>query len=495
MTRRWILQLPALAFALDVKKHGARGDGQTNDTAAVQKAIDALAHGGGGVAHFPSGIYKVGTLVLRSNVTLRLSPGATLRASRNLADYRRPHLIYARNAENIAIEGGGMIDGQGDMNWDADFRPHKERLGPLVELVGCHDVRIENVHIRDSPRWTIHPKNCDRVWIRGISIINHRRGPNTDGIDPDSSRNVHISDCYIEAGDDCIVLKTTNILPWLPEGYGEPVRPCENVTVTNCTLVSSASALKLGTESLADIRHCTFSNCVIRDSRTGIALFGKDGGTFEAIQFSNISIQTAPKHGRGPTWPIVIDLEKRRKESRVGAVRDVSFRDIRISTSGRVLVAGMPERPLENVSFRGLDLRLSGFEEWEAADKPRGGAAQPVAPEADYSRVPAALIFANVRDLELCDVRVSWEAAETAREGHALYAARIDGLRIDGFYGRQAPPNGEFAAIVLRETTKVMIAGSRAAPGTNVFLHLERTPRDEVLMAANDLRTVRREIE
>jgi len=480
---------------IDIRNQGARGDGKTNDAAAIQKAIDACTGAGGGVVYFPPGTYVSGTLFLKNHVTLHLSPGATLRASRNLADYEPRHLIYARDASQIAIEGGGMIDGQGDMSWDANFRRRTERLGPLIELVGCRDVRIQEVHIRNSPRWTIHPKNCDRVWIRAISIITDLRGPNTDGIDPDSSRNVLISDCYIETGDDCIVLKTTKDLPWIAGGYGEPVQPCENVTVTNCTLITTASALKLGTESFAGIRHCVFSNCVIGDSSTGITLFAKDGGTFEDVSFSNISVQTRPETGARISWPIAIDLEKRWKDSAVGAIRDVSFSDIEITTSGRVLVAGMPERPLENISFRNIRMRVSGFEPVERAGKPRGGTAQPASREADYGPVPSAMIFANIRDLDIRDVRVCWDAAVPPQERHAVYAARIDGLRIDGFTGRHASPAGNLATISLNDSRNVFIARSRAEQGTNVFLHLEGTAADEVMLAANDLRLARRQMQ
>lgn len=492
-TRRSLLQFPAAAL-FNVRDHGARGDGAMLDTQAIQKAIDACTAAGGGVVYLPTGVFLSGTLVLKDNVTLHLSPGAVLRGSRNLSDFRPPHFLYARRASNITIEGRGMIDGQGDMNWTSDFKPkpNELRVGPLIELVGCRDVRIQEIAIRNSPRWTIHPKNCERVWIRGISIINHLRGPNTDGIDPDSSRYVHISDCYLEGGDDCIVIKTSNVLPWIREGYGEPVRPCENITVTNCTLVSSASALKLGTESLADIRHCVFSNCVIRGSRTGLALLGKDGGRFENISFSNITIETLPKHGKGASWPIAIDLEKRFPDSRVGAIRDVSFSGIQISTAGRVLVGGMPGQPIENLSLRDVTMRVTGFERVEGVGKPRGaGLVQASDPEADYGSKPAALIFANVKGLDLRDIRVLWDAGEPAPERHAIYAARVENLRIDGFEGRQAAAEGRLAAIALKDARQVFVTRSRAQRGAGAFLSLEDTPREQVELAENNLSQAR----
>jgi len=474
----WASWLPAAVF--NVRDFGAAADGKSNDAAAIQRAIEAAARGGG-VVYFPAGDYLSGTIVLRSNVTLHLAPGATLWGSRRMADYNPPHLIYAREAQNIAIEGGGTIDGNGDAFWEADFTPKRPRPSPLIELWGCRNVRLRDLTIRNAPAWTIHPKNCDGVWIRGLSIINHMNGLNTDGIDPDSSRNVVISDCHIEAGDDCIVLKTT-------QRGEEPVRPCENVTVSNCTLVSSASALKLGTESHADFRHCVFSNCVIRNSRTGIALLAKDGGTMEGVRFHNITIESWPKFGRGVEWPVTIDLERRGPESRLSRVRDVSFSDIRIYTRGRVLVGGLAERPVEDVSFSNVVMRVLGFEAIERAGKLRGGTAQPVPREQDFGNRPAAFIFANARGVQLQDVAVIWEAAGAAAERHAIYAHNVEDLRVEGFTGRQAVPQGSLGVIALEDCRNVRVSGSRAAAGAGVFLQLRNTPAGEVSLEGNDLR-------
>src|SRR5690242_12930786 len=107
---------------LDVTAYGAKGDGRTNDAAAIQKAIDACARAGGGTVYFAAGNYLSGTIVLKSHVTLRLSPAATLWGSRQIADYNPLHLIYAEDAENITIEGEGTINGNGDAYWEPDFK-------------------------------------------------------------------------------------------------------------------------------------------------------------------------------------------------------------------------------------------------------------------------------------------------------------------------------------------------------------------------------------
>lgn len=489
-----LAQAPTSAF--NVRDYGVCADGQTNDAAAIQKAIDAAANAGGGVVYFPAGNYLSGTLALKSNVSLRLAPGATLWGSRNMADYDPPHLIYAREADNIGIEGSGVINGNGEAFWFPDFKPHQRRPSPLLEFVKCRNVRVQDLAIRNAPGWTIHPLDCDQVKIRGISIVNHMNGPNTDGIDPDSSRNVVISDSYIEAGDDCIVLKTTG-------RGGQPARPCENVTVTNCTLISRAAALKLGTESHGDFRHIVFSNCVIRGTRVGLAIYAKDGGVFEGVSFSNITIETFPAYYQKVTgsprrwteYPIFIDLERRFEDSRQSRVRDINFSDITIHTRGRVLVGGMPAQPLERLSFRNILMRVTGFEGIEKLSKPRGSSrVRPAGRDIDYASVPAAFIFANVRGLTLRDIRLLWDTSEAPQERHAVYAARVEDLRIADLIGRQAVPDGKLAVIGLDAARNVFITGSRAEAGAGLFVGLRGLGKEEVVLAGNDLQKARREL-
>jgi hypothetical protein len=419
----------------NVLSYGAIADRTTLNTAALQKAIDACAAAGGGTVLFPAGGFLTGTINLKSEVTLFLAPGAVLLASTQIADYPVKHLIYAENARHIAIMGTGTIDGQGDAFFDPAMEP-LPRPSPLIEFIGCQGVRVQDVTIFHAPAWTLHPKNCEDVKILGISLLNNLLAVNTDGIDIDSDRNVIIADCHIEAGDDCIVLKTTQ------RGPG-PVQPTENVVVTNCVLLSAASALKLGTESHADFRHCLFSNCVIRESRTGIALLAKDGGTMQDIRFSNIAMTTAPKWGKGLEWPIVVDLEKRTEESRLSHIADISFSDITITTKGRIMVSGLPNHPVENLSFRNITVRSTGYEEIKSAKKMRGGSKTVAANTPDYAAQPAAFIFDFVKGLALSDLTVIWPepaAKAAAPLRYAIYGDHISAGRLTGLTGGNARP-------------------------------------------------------
>ncbi len=428
-----IFSLCAVAAAADynVKSYGAAGAGKTLDTAAIQKAIDAAGVAGGGVVYFPAGRFLSGTITLKSNITLHLSPGAILLGSRRIEDYNPKHLIYAKGVENIAIEGGGAIDGQGDAFLDKDLKP-LPRPSPLIEIWDSRGVRIQDITIRKAPAWTIHPKNCDGVRIRGIELLNNLRAINSDGIDIDSSRNVIVSDAHIEAGDDCIVLKTTD--------RGGSAGPAENVTVTNCVLVSAASALKLGTESHGDFRHCLFSNCVIRDSRTGIALLAMDGGAMEDIRFQNIVMTTQPKWGQGVEWPIVIDVDKRTGASRLSRMRDIAFSDITIYTKGRILAQGLPDSPIEGLGFRNVLMRMNGFEKIQGVKRMRGGAKTEAAGLPDYGPAPAAMIFAFVRGLTLDGITTFWPSGGEVPDRAAIFGDRLEDVWITSFHGTASRP-------------------------------------------------------
>jgi hypothetical protein len=470
----------------DVMGFGAKGDNRANDAASIQRAIDECTRRGGGTVYFPSGNFLSGTIVLKNNVTLHLSPGATLWGSRRIEDYQPLHLIYAEGASNVGIEGHGTINGNGEAYWEPNFKAKPKRPTPLIELVRCRNVRIRDIRVLNTPGWGIHPLECDGVFIRGVTLISDMRGPNTDGIDPDSSRNVMISDCYIETGDDAICLKSRD---------GNPPTPTENVTVTNCVLISDDSAIKLGTGSHGDFRNCVFSNCVIKGSHYGLTMYIKDGALVEGIRFSNITIDTLvdtfnSRTGGNRQWteyPIFLDLEKRTDESRLGRIRDVSFEGIRIFGEGRVLVGSMPERPIENLSFRDILMRVTGPEPVETQKKPRGVAKiRPATRETDYAASPAAMIFANVRGLTLRDIRLVWDEAARKQDRHAIYATRVEDLTIAGFSGNGA--GEKFAAIGLDGVRGAFITESRPGSGKPIFVGLHDTPEAELVLGNNPLR-------
>ncbi len=224
----------------NVCDYGAKGDGETLDTAAIQHAIDDCAASGGGTVYLQGGAFLSGTLVLKSNVTMHIEAGATLLGSRDMRQYpditpRIPYLytprftkymIYAENAENISLAGRGTIDGQGEFYTN----PNGDKLRPyILRFAECRNVRVSGITFLNSARWLSHYLACEDVVIDGIKIHSRVRA-NRDGIDIDSCRWVRISNCHIYTGDDAIVLKAT------------AHRKCEHVTITNCIISSEASA-------------------------------------------------------------------------------------------------------------------------------------------------------------------------------------------------------------------------------------------------------------
>jgi len=470
------------AGVFNVRDYGAKGDRTTNDNAAIQKAVDACSSGGGGTVLFPAGNYLSGLIQLRSHVTLQLDAGATLWISTDPRDYankRRGNLLYAQNAEHIAIVGQGTIHGQGTADYGRRRGVKEEapsfRTGILF-FENCRHVIIRDVTILFSDAWTIHLKRCETVFINGVTIFNNYYRTNSDGIDPNSCRDVHISNCHIVAGDDCIVLKST-----------EPY-PCENVVVTNCTLETIATAVKLGTESHGDFRNIHFSNCTIRNTPVGIGFYLKDGATMEQVTFSNISIETTSPSIH-TVYPIFMDIEKRDAKSTIGRIRDVTFRDITINTCVGSLIQGMPESPIENLTLQNITIRVDRAEDQSKRSKAIGGR-RTTRDERDtkYARQPAYLILAHVKGLMLDNIRVlisdeAWQKYErSAVSGNELEQGTIrSAFRLPAGAGGRAP------VIALQDCRQLLITGCQPASDTPVFVGLSGKQSDQISLVGNDL--------
>lgn len=415
--------------------YGARGDGLTLDTAAIQAAIDACAARGGGVVVLGSGVFLSGTLVLRDRITLRVTPGAVLLASPRIEDFRPfppedvakialdgstqnkgngpYHLIHAEGVRDVAIDGGGEVRGAGAAYWDRapDGRlvSRRPRPTPLVEFVGVRGVRIENVTLSGAAGWTVHPLESDGVVIRGVRIFNDPLGPNTDGIDIDSSRNVIVSDVHVEAGDDCVVLKTTG-------RRGGKVSPTENVLVSNLVCSTQNQGFKIGTESLGDFRNITLNGATIfqapgfaRPATTAISLSMVDGASFENVIVANVVIRDAHtplflrlgNRGRGQARPVT------------GRLSHVIFSNI-VATGGDLAssITGIPGHPIEDVTLSDISLTMRGGERpARAAPPPEAEGDYPHAPM--FGPLPArGLYVRHVRGLSLRNVRLMAETPD-----------------------------------------------------------------------------------
>ena len=343
-------------------------------TLALQEAIDRAADAGGGRVTITSGVHETGALRLRSRVELHLEAGAVLRFVADPALYPpvgarwegaattiHSPCIYARDASDIAITGRGEIDGGGAWWWDA-FRTGSLSFPrpTLIGLHGCSRVEITGVTLRDSPAWTVHPLLCEDVRISGIRILNPADSPNTDGIDPESCRNVRISDCHIDVGDDCIAIKAGS------EKSLDRV-PCENIAITNCTMVHGHGGVVIGSEMSGGVRGVVISNCVFQGTDRGIRIKSRRGrgGTVSDVRVSNIVMDGVmcplvinPFYFCGPDGkaPIVSDRTAQPVDAGTPRFRGIHLAHITATnvTSCAAWVSGLPEAPIDDLTLDDL---------------------------------------------------------------------------------------------------------------------------------------------
>ncbi|MBU6399754.1 MAG: right-handed parallel beta-helix repeat-containing protein [Verrucomicrobia bacterium] len=473
---------PAVA-TFNVRKFGARGNARHKDTRALQSAIDAAGKSGGRV-YFPPGDYLSGTLRLRSHVVVQLEAGATLIASPDDADFdpleRLSYhsfadsettdfnfaLLRGRDLEQVTLLGPGRIDGN-----------RSKRGGPKpIALKLCHQIRIRDLTILNSPNYNISLLGCDHVDIFGVTI----RNGYCDGIDPDCCRDVRIANCDVESWDDAIVPKASYAL-----GYR---RSTENVTVTNCVLTTACNALKLGTESSGDFRNIAFSNCAVfarsdlwgRAPTSGVSLEMVDGGHLERVAVSNLTVADV-------RVPIFIRLGNRGRSQpapTAGKLADVVLANI-VATHAALTssITGIPGHPVRGVTLRGLRLTA------------RGGAGADVArrevpemenayPDGDqFGELPAyGLYCRHVAELMLDDVDLGLAAAD-ARPAVVLDEVRGADLRTV----IAAPPSGDAPVFDLRSARDCLLRGLRARPGTRRFLRLGGAQTERVHLTGSDL--------
>ena len=373
----------------NVLDFGAKGDGCTLDSPAIQAALDACRSDGGGTVLLPGGhVYKSGSLILYHDTELHIESGAVLKASTQLKDFRKfsdiplgerdvpsyvnceydgkpaNFFIYAAGAKNIRITGFGTIDGTEEIYYGDENPYHIEGAWyprtPLIFVENLEHFTVRDVTLTGSAFWTLHMVGCEDVLVEGIRILNNLRMANCDGIDPDHCRNVRIIGCHIETADDCIVLKTSQAY----EAYG----PCENVIISGCTLVSTSAAVKIGTESESDFRNIIIDNCVIDRSNRGVSLQLRDKGNIENVTISNLHIRTRgfSEHYWGKAEPVCLTAIERHDGIPTGTIRNVRIRDLTCHGENGVLIYGNKSHPIENVLLERVQVELEKTTKWPA---------------------------------------------------------------------------------------------------------------------------------
>jgi hypothetical protein len=493
-----ILALPALSSerTTDIRDFGAKPDGKTLCSDAVQKAIDRAAGQGGGTVVVPPGTWLCSTVCLASHITLQLEAGAVLMGSRNRDDYLRAKkpsdgesshaarswsLIAGEGLEDIGIVGPGTIDVQGDA-----FRVKEGNRPKGIHLVDCRDVRVENINMRNAGSWMQHYRGCERLAIRGVRVFNHV-AYNNDGMNIDSCRDVTISDCRIDSDDDGLVLKSLSL------------RPCENVTVSNCVVSSHCNAIKMGTESAGGFKNITISNCAVQSPQktkhtygrdrglAGIALEIVDGGTLERVTISNIAIQ-------GVSVPIFMRLGNRARQYEgmeekpgMGTFRQVILSNIVATGVSPVgcSITGLPGCPIEGVTLSNIRLGFEGGGTCE--DAARQIAERPDAyPESTmFGTLPAYGFYCrHVKDLVFDQIALRTEARDLRP---AMVFDDAEGLTLEGLDAAWA--KGGAAMVRLTNVRDAMIRGCQ--PAAETFLDVAGNSSRGIVLLENDLSRVK----
>jgi len=331
----------------DVKQFGAKGDGDTIDTIAIQKAIDACFHAGGGYVVLAGGTFVSGTIHLKSNVYLQVNPSATLLANPDINDYPDgTHynryvnetdmdrcFIYAEDAENIGVMGQGEINGNAECfpNEGSIYRPM------MMRFLRCKHVRVKGLRLYNSTAWTTAFLDSENIWCEDLDIRNDRKY-NGDGLDYDGCKNVFISNCKILGTDDNLCLQASS------KNY-----PMKNVHITNCHFTSICAGIRIGLKSIGDISSVTIHNCTFENVwREGIKIECTEGGSITDIVAQGVVM-------RNVTRPIFIILNNRL--DRIGSSIGLQAMPM-IGTMERIIISDIwvtDDDEMKNIHYRFTD--------------------------------------------------------------------------------------------------------------------------------------------
>ncbi|WP_154792555.1 glycoside hydrolase family 28 protein [Occultella kanbiaonis] len=384
---------------LEVTAFGAVGDGASDCTAAIAAAISACSRAGGGRVLVPAGRFRTGPVHLLDDVELHLAAGAVLAFSQESADYlpavrtryegvdcfNYSPFLYAIGRRNIAVTGSGVVDGGADeqhwWNWVKAPAPHEgpakqrllaaaaagvpmaervfgvgDHLRPnLLQFVDCQNVLVSGVTFRRSPMWTIHPLRCTNVTIRGVVVDSH--GPNNDGCNPESSRDVLIEDCTFDTGDDCIAIKAGKG----PDGW-QAGESTAGVVIRDCRMRAGHGGVTVGSETSGGISDVVAYRCRMSSPDLGRALRIKSnperGGHIRDILFADIEVGEV----RQAVLEVALDYGRVTAGGHPPYVCDIEVLRVTAEAAGcAVRLIGLPDAPIRRLRLRDCSFeRLAG---------------------------------------------------------------------------------------------------------------------------------------
>jgi polygalacturonase len=375
VTMALVVTLPAMATGkvCDVHTYGAKADGATKDTKAIQAAIDDCASAGGGTVKLSGGTFLSGPIVLKSNIALDIAKDATLLGSPDHADYpaktelRAPgtqSLVSATNAEKVTIAGGGTIDGNGESWWvqarathnagvvgAVQFRPR------LVVFDHCKHIRMEGVTVQNSPSWQVVPYYTDDMTIRNVRILAPQHSPNTDAIDPFSSSNMIIDHVYADVGDDNIAIKSGII------NSPGPDAPSKNITITDCEFLHG-HGLSIGSEIAGGAQNIHAERIHFKGTDQGIRIkANRDrGADVSNISFKDITMEDVKTSILiSEYYPKVLpegEVKAEPVQRLTPFFHGITIENVKsVNSPWAGVIIGLPESPVKDIVLKNVDIQ------------------------------------------------------------------------------------------------------------------------------------------
>lgn len=366
----------------NVKDFGAVGDGVTDDTAAIQRAVDA-----GGIVKFPRGVYLSGSIYLKSNGGLLLDDNAVLRGHPDISKWPirpicheratvRPkgkveaHLVCALSVTNVTVSGG-VFDGNGTAFLTNGFfrkagaREFRRKVGTfpgqLLWFNDCRNVKVTDTMIRESQFWALMFHGCDDVDVKNVHVYSRGDIMNADGIDIDCCNRVNVSDCVVDVGDDALTVRAYHA------GLIRP-RPCENVVVENCVLRSDyAHAIRVGVGN-GVIRNCRFSNILVNDSRGGIHVNPKFSNGLAGVAISDIVFDNV--YGKAISFiSVTLDYIHSRRVTYTGVLENIEMKNLRGVSNLPIVFNGNKTGKLRNITISDSEFTIRDFAKTSKAER------------------------------------------------------------------------------------------------------------------------------